>query len=288
MLQVARLSPKLLDDSAPLVAEFLHSQMNDDGGFRDRAGKSDLYYTAFGLQGLTALQQPLPTERIVPYLNSFGDTEGLDLVHLACLARCWASLPHEYLTEELVERLLSRLRAFQAADGGYSAQPGAERGSAYGCFLAFGAYEDLYRPLPNADAVLNCIQSFRSPEGGYANGLELPLGLTPPSAAAAMVQKQLGRQPDDQLKAWLLARWHVEGGFVVGEGVPMPDLLSTATALHALAGLQVDLEPFKEQCLDFVDTLWTARGGFYGNWEDDHLDCEYTYYGLLTLGHLSL
>ena len=40
--------------------------------------------------------------------------------------------------------------------------------------------------------------------------------------------------------------------------------------------------------LDFIDTLWTNRGGFYGNWTDDVLDCEYTYYGLLALGHLSL
>jgi hypothetical protein len=44
----------------------------------------------------------------------------------------------------------------------------------------------------------------------------------------------------------------------------------------------------KEACLDFVDTLWSSRGGFYGTWEEDVLDCEYTYYGLLALGHLSL
>ena len=44
----------------------------------------------------------------------------------------------------------------------------------------------------------------------------------------------------------------------------------------------------KETCLDFVDSLWTSTGGFYGNWADDAIDCEYTYYGLLALGHLSL
>ena len=36
------------------------------------------------------------------------------------------------------------------------------------------------------------------------------------------------------------------------------------------------------------DSLWNAAGGFHGNWTDDTLDCEYTYYGLLALGHLSL
>jgi hypothetical protein len=37
-----------------------------------------------------------------------------------------------------------------------------------------------------------------------------------------------------------------------------------------------------------VDTLWSAEGGFHGHWADDHLDAEYTFYGLLALGHLSL
>jgi hypothetical protein len=68
----------------------------------------------------------------------------------------------------------------------------------------------------------------------------------------------------------------------------MPDLLSTAVALHALNDTHCDIGPMKEHCLDYLDTLWTARGGFFGSWEDDALDLEYTYYGLLSLGHLSL
>jgi hypothetical protein len=68
----------------------------------------------------------------------------------------------------------------------------------------------------------------------------------------------------------------------------MPDLLSTATALHALSCLDRPLSPAKrEQCLDFIDTLWDAGGGFHGHWADDDLDAEYTFYGLLALGHLA-
>ena len=69
--------------------------------------------------------------------------------------------------------------------------------------------------------------------------------------------------------------------------MPVPDLLSTATALHALAGMEVSFEPIKERCLDFVDTLWTGKG-FCGHWADDVVDTEYTFYALLALGHLSL
>ncbi len=36
MLQVARLAPKVLDESAGLVREFLLRQQNQDGGFKDR------------------------------------------------------------------------------------------------------------------------------------------------------------------------------------------------------------------------------------------------------------
>jgi hypothetical protein len=64
-------------------------------------------------------------------------------------------------------------------------------------------------------------------------------------------------------------------------------LLTTAVALHALDSLEIPYLHLKENCLDFIDTLWSAAGGFHGNWTDDHLDCEYTYYGLLALGHLS-
>ena len=47
------------------------------------------------------------------------------------------------------------------------------------------------------------------------------------------------------------------------------------------------LNGLRESCLDFIDSLWTNRGGFYGHWSDDAIDTEYTYYALLSLGHLT-
>ena len=52
---MARLAPKTLGDSTDLVREFLLRQINPDGGFKDRSGASDLYYTVFGLDGLIGL-----------------------------------------------------------------------------------------------------------------------------------------------------------------------------------------------------------------------------------------
>jgi prenyltransferase beta subunit len=98
---------------------------------------------------------------------------------------------------------------------------------------------------------------------------------------------QLGLPINAAVGDWLAAQIHPEGGFLAVPGAPMPDLLSTATALHALACLEHPIATSAhERTLDFIDTLWSADGGFHGHWADDPLDAEYTFYGLLALGHL--
>ncbi len=288
MLQVARLAPRLLGDAAALVEGFLRSRMNPDGGFQDRSGDSDLYYTVFGLEGLIALRADLPVSTVAGYLRRQGDGEGLDFIHLACLARAWAALPPAARAGSPREALRERLEAYRTADGGYHVEAGEARGTVYGCFMALGAYQDLEAAPPDPEGMVSCIRSLRADDGGYANQDDMPLGLTPSTAAAATLLRHLGSRPEPGLADWLLARCREDGGFYATPMAPIPDLLSTATALHALAGMQADLEAVKEPCLDFIDSLWTNTGGFYGNWTDDALDCEYTYYGLLALGHLSL
>ena len=93
MLQVARLAPNMLHDATERVVEFLLGQFNDDGGCKDRSGASDLYYTVFGLEGLDALRAEIPVDSVLSYLKQFEDGRDLDLVHVTCLARCWASMP---------------------------------------------------------------------------------------------------------------------------------------------------------------------------------------------------
>ena len=140
MLQVARLAHKPLADSAALVTHFLHSQMNDDGGFKDRAGASDLYYTVFGLEGLLALRADLPAARVEQYLRSFGSGEGLDFIHLSCLARCWAALPPETRRAAPRDEILARVETYRTPDGTYNAAKGSQAGNLYGCFIALLAF----------------------------------------------------------------------------------------------------------------------------------------------------
>jgi hypothetical protein len=288
MLQVARLAPQLLGESADAVAAFLRSQQNPDGGFKDRAGQSDLYYTVFGLDGLLALRADLPVGAVLAYLQKFGDGAGLDFVHLGCLARCRASLPPAMREEIPGDGILARIEAHRSADGGYGPVPGSADGTIYGCFVATGAYQDLGQSMPEPLRMLACLENLKAEDGGYANQRDLPLGLTPSTAAAVTLLRHLGQLVPPSVGEWLLARCRPEGGFFATPIAPLPDLLSTATAIHALASMHVPLDSIREPCLDFLDTLWTNRGAFHGTWADDVLDCEYTYYALLALGHLSL
>jgi len=287
MLQVARLAPNLLAEAASRVAEFLEEQFQDDGGACDRAGQSDLYYTAFALDGLVALQREPPRERVTPYLRTFGDGDGLDLVHRACLVRCWAALGGDWPSPSFERDTLRELERHRAADGGYGREPGAPDGTLYDAFLALGIHQDFGAALPDPGALVRSFERLRAQDGAYANSSDLRWGTTPSTAAAAAVLGQLEVPVPPEVAPWLLAQQHAKGGFKAMPDAPLPDLLSTATSLHALAYLGQSIGDGREPALDFLDSLWSGRS-FYGHWADDELDCEYAFYALLALGHLAV
>ena len=287
MLQVARLSRKQLGDSAGLTFSFLQSQINEDGGFRDRDGNSDLYYTVFGLESFTALSEDIPAGRTLDYLRSFGDGRDLDFVHLACLARCWANVSREP-REAPRSAILQRMESYRAADGGYNAAQGALHGTVYACFLALGAYQDLRHEMPRRMDFAACIETLRARDGGYANQprggdwINAPLRRGGDAASTP--------RPAPRCRSGRLASGSPPAGRRVlrlATGADSRPPFDRHGAARTLGDAGAD-RGRPGPCLDFIDSLWTNRGGFYGNWTDDVLDCEYLYYGLLALGHLSL
>ncbi|MGY8649996.1 MAG: prenyltransferase/squalene oxidase repeat-containing protein [Verrucomicrobiia bacterium] len=289
MLQVARVAPTVLGEAGDLVRDFILSQQNPDGGFKDRAGQSDLYYTVFGLDAVAVFQAEPDLDAVEQFLQTFGEGDELDLVHLSCLTRCWGSLGKDRMPKGLRAALLKRLEAFRKPCGGWDNNLKREHGTAYGSFLALGAYQDMGKLPPKPLRILQSLKKLETPDHAWNNHPNLPIGSTNPTAGAVVLLNNLHLPINAEVGQWLRDRLHPQGGFVAVPGAPIPDLLSTATTLHALAALDVRLsEEETERCLDFVDTLWNATGGFHGHWSDDYLDCEYTFYGLLALGHLSL
>jgi len=296
MLRAAARAFRRRPEAAARVAAFLRASALPDGGFANRAGASDLYYTVFGLQALHALRgntfEPAAgaagdlTLRAEPYLRTFA-AASLDFVHTACLARCWALVAGRAPDEETRRTILARLETWRSAGGGYNPEAGDRAGTAYAAFLALGAYEDFEARLPDAAGLVRSLAGLRSSDGGYANTPEAARGSTSAAAAALVTLKELGQPVNRRAADWLLAQHCPEGGFRAMPAAPIPDLLSTATALHALAQAGVSFGEIRRPCREFVEGLWGEAGGFGGHWADEAADCEYTFYGLLALGHLA-
>ncbi len=279
----------MLGESADLVRGFVARQINADGAGFDRAGKPDLYYTIFALAGAQALDVPVSIERTVTWLRTFGDGAGLDFVHLGALARCWAAVGLKQMPAGIDHALLARLESFRKTDGGYEGDARLKNGTAYGAFVALGAYQDLEQTPPQPLELIRSLKRLETPDGAWSNAPNMPVGALNATAGAVTLIRHLGFPVNQSVGDWLLAQAHPEGGFRAVPNAPMPDLLSTATALHALSAIERRVPSvIHERCLDFIDTLWNAEGGFHGHWADEHLDAEYTFYGLLALGHLSL
>src|SRR5439155_373210 len=79
----------------------------------------------------------------------------------------------------------------------------------------------------------------------------------------------------------------LDGGYHPTRGCEFGTAYAAFLAVGAYQDLKADWhEPMRlVQSLKFLET---NEGAFHGQWADDHVDCEYTYYGLLALGHLSL
>jgi len=296
MLQVARLARRSLGESADLVTTFLRSLAVPAGGYRNRGGTADLYYTPFALDGLLALDafdvDALQAAATRTYLDGFGAGDDLDFVHRCCLARAWAAFPAATCPEPRREAILAGLLRHRAADAGYASRPGAARGNAYGCFLAVNAQADLRRPLApgnaEAEAIAACVMALRTEDGGWSNEPGRRAGSTTATAAAVATLRSLDRPVPSDAADWLLTRRHPAGGFSAAPDAPLPDLLSTAVALHALDALDAPWRQWRDEMLDFIDSLWSAEGAFHGSWADDEADAEYTFYGLVALGHCSV
>ncbi len=281
-------SKRLLGPRVDDVVRIVNARQNADGGFVGKGENSDLYYTGFALLSLIALGAEVDKDKAACYLASFDDGQGLDLAHLAALIRERLLVMAAPFDDDLKDAFVQQLETFRCGDGSFHHLQSEATGSAYGCFLAIGAYQDLGIDLPQdyADAMLACVSRLKGPGGGYFNEMDIPAVSVPATAAAMMVQRILAGSVQDAAAVRWLLKCMDGGGFRVMPMAPVADLLSTAVALHSLVLAGVDIEPIRQKCLCYVDLLWNGEKGFCANQYDPISDTEYMFYGLLALGHL--
>jgi prenyltransferase beta subunit len=286
MIEALGRSKTVLEDSTSLVINFLKSNINPDGGFRGRGEQSDLYYTLFGLEALIALGGSFPRDNVFNYLKESMKMKPTDLVHLASLIRCYVNLSDDRIEDGFRDSFIKDIESFRCKNGGYANTANVDKSTVYGCFFALAAYQDLELDLPDSALTVECIQSLSNSDGSFSNDSIIHIGSTNATAGAVIILRHLNQTVNQNTTDWLFEQCVSSGGFLAMPKAPIPDLLSTATALHALARTRSEISTIKEKCLDYIDSLWCDDGSFYGNWTDKVLDCEYTYYGLLALGHL--
>lgn len=276
--------PAIGSEGCSVIAARMQAARQADGGFSGRAGASDLYYSVFAAGILRAVDDPDTIRTQPAYLAAQGDGAECDLVHLACLARlrAEAGLDDPVVTQAIA----AQLHGYAYPAGGFSQTPNPDHATAYGSYLAFAAYQDLGLELPDRDGLMAAIEGCRSSDGAYANEPDQEHGLTAITAGIVALRCHCGLPIEAATRDWIMARAHRQGGFMASPLVPVPDLLSTATALTALAHLEADLGPLTQPCLMFLDALWDSRGGFRPHAFESAVDSEYTWYGMLCLGIL--
>ncbi len=287
MLATAHKGLSYLGRRRARIAQYLWSQCAPDGGFMDRGGTSDLYYTVFGIDALAALNEPLPLDRLASYLESYGNGDSLDFMHLTCLARCWTRMPTSSIPDGVRSHLCKRIEAYRTSDGGYHTVQEAASGSVTGIYLAVAAYQDMGLEIPAPTRILQSLSGLRSRDNAYANEKGLRTGTTLATAGTLILQHGLGGDVDRTAADWLWKQMDPDGGFLASPVTPMPDLLSTATAIYAGRVLECPMESLTDKTVIFTESLQDEdTAGYAGHWLELEPDCEYTFYALLVLGAL--
>jgi hypothetical protein len=291
MIALLRNAFSLLDEQGrEEVLHFLITQQNADGGFQDRGGKSDLYYSLFGgmIQRAWSMGQgakgmefevrssksettlPEIVEGTILNLKQFiarqSNQDSLGFIEKCCLALLQKDLKIGRISR--IGTLFSLGRSFWK-----------ERHSINLSYRGFVLFLTM-------DAVLPFRRILKLAVRRMLAGTTVD-AISPCSEIAAHVflMKMMNRNGLEEQK--LLKSYACEsGGFKAFAHLNKADMLSTAVALFALNYAGDDFRLLKPSCLDFIQSNF-SDGAFLSGDGDQTADVEYTFYGLLALGVLA-
>ena len=267
---------KLSREAQENIKQYILSQRADEFFFIDKSGKADIYYTAFGLMlsHLFGLKMDTRQARI-----QFEKQRGAcnDLIHYAAYSR-------SLMLTDLIDGNYLRLFVGKniCRDATIRLFPHSDPRSPYSLFIWLSLMEDSRQKIAGKKEILESLGAYKALGGGYSNIAGDVSASVNATAAALSVKGQLGgyRRLHEDVD-YLYQAQDASGGFCASEEAPLPDILSTATALFVLScyGLKPLYPPN-----DFIEAHWLESGGFSPTILEDTSDIEYTFYGLLALG----
>ncbi|MDP2335504.1 MAG: prenyltransferase/squalene oxidase repeat-containing protein [Bacteroidota bacterium] len=304
MIDLLRNAFDLLDEQGRAeVLQFVLSQQNPDGGFQDRGGRSDLYYSLFGMMMLRAVEKetgdrrpkivdraPFPERSTEHSRRSREAVEGnpklasesiLKLRQFVAkqsvpklpgfIEKCCLVL----LQKDLKTDRFSRIKALYSLGKSFW----KERDSINLSYRSFVLFLTLDAVLPFPGILILGAKRM------LARTIVDPHSPCSEVAAKVFLQKMMNQ--DSSKEQELLMSFGCEsGGFKAFSHLQQADTLSTAVALFALNFVGSDLRLMKPACFDFIREYF-SDGAFLSGDGDQTADVEYTFYGLLALGVLA-
>jgi len=273
--RIKKIYPKLLEPvlvkapqmlNAEMVSEirtFVIGQQTNEGGFADRGGQTDLYYTLFGIYIAEALSVKEVLEPTGNYVKKLVQNSDLTGVYLYCGAILYSKLiGSDETTEKLRKQIVSALQTSTSEQPEYSGFLGIL------ALYYLGDYKNIQYIINQYNKLIFVKENDPCPV----------------VAANTVIQAMAGKKSSVNVE--ILQSFRREnGGFAALKHAPSDDLLSTGVALYALHFLDADIRLIKPDCLNFIDELYD-NGGFRSTSEDYMTDVEYTFYGLLALGSM--
>ena len=297
LLDVLRRAPLLLSSEAKeKISNFTSEQLTSEGGFCNRAGTCDQYYTMFGLGCAMALNISMPVKKIKQYILS-SPAEDLDLVHLVCRVKSLLIIKlmrwrifYPFLRFLYNTGLHSQTKVnaekFRSPDGGFN-DDSAGISHPYAIFMGLNLYQDCGAKIPDTANLIKALENCRKGKNTFYNPASKGQGMLLSTSAAMLTLRQLTGKVDISVLDWIAQQQGKTGGFHASPDSPMPDLLSTAVALFTLRVCSYPLDSMADSAMDFILNHWYENGGFTGTLVDDCADCEYTFYALMALGALA-
>ena len=245
------------------ITDFIISQQSKNGGFMDRSGNPDPYYSLFGHWLCLATKLNEQDLLLVNYINKLKEGVTKNIIDKLSVLLISIDLFPNNNKYSLFSILKEQYKNSQTID------------PAYHFFLltliidAAGKNKKLYY------LIAKIWLSFYNP------GNNIPCSLL---AALTFAKNKVGLKYKKQ-QSKLLNYSNENGGFKVFKSAKNSDMLSTGVTLFVLEKIDYDLRMIKPGCLNFVEYNYLA-GAFLSGDGDKTKDLEYTFYGLLALGSL--
>mgnify|MGYP006276154061 CR=1 FL=1 len=280
-----RLALTVLDESIiEEIEQYVISLQNGDGGFSNKAGYSDVYYSLFGYLLCHGLGLKSQLNSLRKFVREMAVNTADGQVDWICMVILYKKLiGHKKKLNELNKELKHIVFYDNHTPESYFPFLGLM------AFYYLNDYPSLFELIAARAQLDKSIENKPTPV------LAAKMVLLKLAARNTVRLKHASGNVTDSkhtaegingLKQALMSRFHESGGFKASLSSPVPELLSTSVALYALRFANVNVSLIKPACLEFINKLYTC-GGFVASELDESADIEYTFYGLLALGALS-